>query len=249
MFSIFTRGAILSFGMLFAVHAHAGIVLNATRVIYEASDKEVSLGVHNTGTGEILAQSWMETVPPTPEGVSLPFVITPALARMAGNGRQLLRIIYAGSGLPQDRESVLWINVQEIPQQANENALQIAIRQRLKVFFRPQGLTGDPLKATEALQWQRVEGGQLEVNNPTPYHVSMIKLDVRQGGTALLEEESRMLAPMQRIRLPLKESSNGSVELKFTSINDFGAQASFKAQVESSRPSQAHRIEPRPDSD
>jgi P pilus assembly chaperone PapD len=246
MLFILTRAAILSLGMLLATQAQAGIVLNATRVIYNAKDKEVSLAVHNTGTGEILAQSWLETDPPTAVA-ALPFVITPGLARMAGDGKQLLRIIYSGGGMPDDRESVLWINVQEIPQEANQNALQIAIRQRLKVFFRPRGLEGDPLKATESLQWQLVDGHYLEVNNPTPYHVSMVKLDLRQVGVSLLAEESRMLAPMQRIRLPLTQLSRGPADFNFISINDFGAQQAYRAVVLREQTTQASHMDSRPD--
>lgn len=231
--------------MTLAVQAHAGIVLNTTRLIYPGQDKEVSLLVHNTGTGDILAQSWLEGDIQKPSTASLPFAITPALARMAGNAKQLIRVIYAGEGMADDRESVLWLNVQEIPQSPGENELQIAIRQRIKVFYRPQGLAGDPLKAAQALQW-RVLDGQLEVNNPGPYHVSMIKLAASQRGRELFQEDSRMLAPLQRVRLPLSQTRDGAVELKFISINDFGAQELYHASVSGEQVSQASRIEPPP---
>jgi P pilus assembly chaperone PapD len=230
-----------------AAHAQAGIVLNTTRVIYPATDKEISLQVHNTGAGEILAQSWLETDGENVSSDTPPFAITPALARMQSNARQLIRIIYSGEGLPADRESVLWLNVQEIPQTATENQLQIAIRQRIKLFFRPQGFTEDPLEAAQALQWQ-LRDGQLEVSNPGPYHVSMIKLDVRQQGRVLIQQDSRMLAPRQRLRLPLKQTIKaGPVELAFISINDFGAQESYRANVLGDRTAKARKLESRPD--
>ncbi|RMS19883.1 Pili assembly chaperone: pili assembly chaperone, partial [Pseudomonas coronafaciens pv. garcae] len=148
-----SRCVILTVLLLSVVSAQAGIVLNTTRVIYQGNEKEVSLGVHNSGSGEILLQSWLES--PTPESAHqesashVPFIVTPPLTRMAGGGRQLVRIIYSGADMPTDRESVLWLNVQEIPQAAAVNTLQIAIRQRIKVFFRPDGLVGDPQQAPE----------------------------------------------------------------------------------------------------
>lgn len=227
--------------------AQAGIVLNTTRVIFQGADKEAGLTVHNTGTSDILAQSWLETEDGSGAAGGLPFAITPALARMSGDGKQLIRIIYAGEGLPTDRESVFWINVQEIPQTANENELQIAIRQRIKLFYRPRGLVADPLKAAGALQWQ-LRDGALEVTNPGPYHVSMIKLQARQHGQVMLEEDSRMLAPGHRLRLPLKSpGASSALDLAFISINDFGAQEPWHARVSGERYSQASKTEQRPD--
>lgn len=228
--------------MTLSVQAHAGIVLSTTRVIYPATDKEVSLQVHNTGTAEILAQSWLEADSATPSPSPL-FAITPSLARMAGNARQLIRIIYSGEGLASDRESVLWLNVQEIPQTGRENELQIAIRQRIKLFYRPQGLTEDPLKAAQSLQWQ-LSNGQLEVFNPGPYHVSMIKLSATHQGRVVFQEDSRMLAPKARVQLPLKPlGGNAPLDLAFISINDFGAQEPYRAKVSGDRSIQASKAD------
>jgi P pilus assembly chaperone PapD len=250
MFSTLFRSSafwICSGLMGMAAQAHAGIVLNTTRLIYPASNKEVSLIVHNTGTTDILAQSWLEGGTDSVSPDTPPFAVTPPLARMAGDAKQLIRVMYSGEGLATDRESVLWLNVQEIPQSASENELQIAVRQRIKVFYRPQGLIEDPLKAAQALQW-RVSGGYVEVTNPGPYHVSMIKLEARRNGHAMFQEDSRMLAPRQRIQLPLSSSAlGGPLELSFISINDFGAQESYHARVSSERVTQASKAEPHPD--
>ncbi|MBA1229523.1 molecular chaperone [Pseudomonas viridiflava] len=215
----------------------AGIVLNTTRVIYQGADKEASLGVQNSGSGEILLQSWLEApdaaTPDTAQKkTGLPFIVTPALARMSGGGRQLLRIIHSGTGLPADRESVLWLNVQEIPQTAAENTLQIAIRQRIKVFFRPQGLEGDALQAPEKLRWTWGGGDVLNVENPGPYHVSMLRVSARQSGTERVSLDRQMLAPHQRLSLPLLRKGNaGPLELSFLSINDFGGQVPYQARL------------------
>lgn len=246
MFATFLRYSAVWFGLTLGACAQAGVVINTTRVIYPGADKEVSFVVHNSGTAEILAQSWLE--PDAGErqvAASLPFAITPGLARMAGNGRQLIRVMYAGEGMPTDRESVMWLNVQEIPQTAKENELQIAIRQRIKLFYRPPGLGGDPLKAPEGLQWQ-VREGHLEVSNPGLYHVSMIRLGVQQQGATLLQTESRMLSPGQLVRFALAPvSGHQPLELSFISINDFGAQETYRARLSGTQPVRAEKVEAR----
>jgi P pilus assembly chaperone PapD len=245
MFSFFYRSVALLAGAMLAAQVQAGIVLNTTRVIYGAQDKEVSFGVHNTGSSEILLQSWLESAVPDSDPASLPFVVLPGLARMPGDGKQLLRIIHAGSDMPQDRESVLWLNVQEIPQVAAENALQVAIRQRIKVFFRPRDLPGNAADAPGALRW-RVAEGVLHIENPEPYHVSMVQISTRQGASELLSKDSQMIAPKQSLRLPLeRRMGEGPIRLSFISINDFGAQVPYRATLTGDRAAQASKAEPR----
>jgi len=262
----FSRCVALIAMALYLPSAQAGIVLNTTRVIYQGSDKEASLGVQNTGTGEILLQSWLEAGLPRvneldsstsnrsaedkqlllKDASDLSFIVTPALARMPGGGRQLLRIIHSGANLPADRESVLWLNVQEIPQTAAENTLQVAIRQRIKVFFRPKGLQGDPLQAPEKLQWKLLAGDVLRVYNTGPYHVSMLKITAQQRGRELATLDSGMLAPHQQLSLALAHRADEvPVELSFISINDFGGQVRYSATLSGSDTGYARKTEPR----
>lgn len=246
MFSNFFRLAALVGALLWVAGAQAGIVLNTTRVIYQGNDKEASFGVHNSGTGEILLQTWLEPRTDGAVEVKPPFVVTPPLARMPGNGRQLLRVIYAGAGLPTDRESVFWLNVQEIPQAAAENTLQIAVRQRIKVFFRPAGLRGDPLQAPEQLQWRLSGSNALAVKNPGPYHVSMLKVIARHAGTELVNLDARMIAPGETVHLAFKgKAGNAPLELSFNSINDFGGQVPYRATLKNGVEVLAEKTRPR----
>jgi P pilus assembly chaperone PapD len=229
---------------LLSTSAQAGIVINTTRVIYPAEDKEVSFGVHNTGNAEILIQSWLEPGTEQTDPNKLPFVITPAMARLPGDGRQLVRIIYAGTDMPQDRESVLWLNVQEIPQATGENALQVAIRQRMKLFFRPKGINGDAAEAPENLRWSLAAANVLQVDNPGPFHVSMVGIAARRGSTQLLSKDSQMIAPGQSLQLPLSSPGEGAA-LSFISINDFGGQVAYHATLKTGDIAQAVKTQPR----
>ncbi|KPX41200.1 Pili assembly chaperone [Pseudomonas syringae pv. helianthi] len=250
MFPDFFRCTVLVAMVCWASFVQAGIVLNTTRVIYQGNEKEASLSVQNSGGGEILLQSWLES--PAGAGTNkntaqpVPFIVTPALARMAGGGRQLLRIIHSGTDMPTDRESVLWLNVQEIPQAAAENTLQIAIRQRIKVFFRPDGLPGDPQQAPETLNWQLADNATVQVDNPGPYHVSMLKVSIQQHDTELASLDSQMLAPYQRLRIPLRRTPGSApLMLSFVSINDFGGQVSYHATLADQEPGYARKALPR----
>src|SRR5690606_20062113 len=78
--------------------------------------------------------------------------------RLAPGEEALVRTIYAGQGLPGDRESLFWINIQEIPPRSEAaNALQVAIRTRIQLLYRPPGLQTTLDEAARALQW-RIDG-------------------------------------------------------------------------------------------
>ncbi|MDH4582252.1 molecular chaperone [Pseudomonas sp. BN415] len=215
--------------LMLASHAYAGISLNATRIVFNSPNKEASITVRNSGQ-EVLIQSWLDSgndseTPP-------PFAVAPPLARVPANDQQLLRILYEGSGLPTDRESVVWLNVQEIPQSsAGDNKLQLAVRQRIKVFFRPAGLAGEASQAPEELQWQLVSQAgktELRVRNPGKYHVSMS--DLKLGSEVAVE--STMVAPGEEKAFPIKRAvPAGTIDLTFSSINDYGAQVPYSARL------------------
>src|SRR3546814_21034514 len=94
--------------------------------------------------------------------------ITPPLMRLGPGEEALVRTIYAGQGLPADRESLFWIIIQEIPPSSDAaNALQVAIRTRIKLFYRPPQPKTTLAEAARALQW-RISRQALPVPNPGP---------------------------------------------------------------------------------
>ncbi|HCT05181.1 MULTISPECIES: molecular chaperone [unclassified Pseudomonas] len=216
-------------GMLMAAQATASISLNATRIVFEGDHKEANITVRN-GNQDVLIQSWVDRNDAS--GSRAPFAVTPPLARVFAKEQQLLRILYEGSGMPTDRESVVWLNVQEIPKASTtENTLQLAIRQRIKIFFRPAGLPGSALQAPAQLEWTLVRHGTqtlLIVKNPTLYHVSMADISVQDH----LASDSTMVAPGEEKQFPLKGlTASGTLPLSFLSINDYGAQTPYTATL------------------
>jgi P pilus assembly chaperone PapD len=219
--------------LVMASNALAGISLSSTRIIFNSAHKEASVTVRNANQ-DVLIQSWIDT--DGPADAPIPFAVTPPLAKVPANEQQLLRILYEGSDMPNDRESVFWLNVQEIPQAASgKNTLQLAVRQRIKVFFRPAGLTGEARQAPETLQWRLMSAGgktELKVRNPSPYHVSMSDVTLGESSNAVVAVDSTMVAPGEEKVFPLEHLHPAtSVALSFSSINDYGAQVPYAARL------------------
>nr|WP_174507003.1 fimbria/pilus periplasmic chaperone [Acinetobacter sp. Marseille-Q1620] len=221
-------------GTLIAINfaAEAAIIVNGTRVIYPANKKDVTVQVKNDGTKPSLMQVWMDNgdASITPDKSDVPFVITPPVSRVDPKTGQSISIAYLNNAnLPKDRESIFWLNILDVPakpQNSKENQdatnyLQLSIRSRIKVFYRPEDLKGNPLDAPSALQWKQ-SGTQLNVNNPTPYYVSFSSIKaVSNTGTATeLAAKGLMLAPYQSQNIELNHST--TKKLSLISINDYG---------------------------
>ncbi|WP_419736913.1 molecular chaperone [Pseudomonas sp. COR18] len=209
-------------------HAQAGIVLNSTRLVYPAQDREAVLSVSNRNKSTILLQSWLEADDAT--AADLPFAVVPALVPLSGGGRQTVRIIHSGADMPTDRESLFWLNVQEIPQASEqENTLQIGIRQRIKVFYRPRQLMADPELAPRQVRWRLKPGGVLVASNPGPFHVTLVDIELFGGERRLLHHRNSMLAPGQAREFSLPVSvTPQQARLSFKSINDHGAVVAYR---------------------
>ncbi|MTD29412.1 fimbria/pilus periplasmic chaperone [Erwinia sorbitola] len=204
--------------ILFASHAQAGVALGATRVIYPAEQKQVSLGMSsNDDKDTFLIQSWIENDDGKKEGR---FVITPPLFVMKGKKENTLRIIDAtNNSLAKDRESLFWVNVKAIPSlekaQQKENTLQLAITSRIKMFYRPGNLNIAPDQAPEKITFKR-SANQLVLTNPTPYFLTVTEL---KAGSRTLD--SVMVPPLETATVKLP--NNAGSEITYRTINDYGA--------------------------
>lgn len=195
----------------------AGVIVGGTRVIYDGSKREVSLSVKNPEkTAPYLIQSWIEkeTQPGTGKA---PFVITPPLFRLDAGQENLLRIIRTGEDhLPEDRETVFWLNIKSIPssEKSDKNQLQITVRTRIKLFYRPASLKDKKAEeAYKSLVLNRTNN-ILQIKNPTPFYISFYSLKI--DGKEI--KEAPMIAPGATQHYQV----NGSGNATWQAINDFG---------------------------
>jgi chaperone protein EcpD len=214
--------------------AYAGITINGTRVVYPADQREVSLSMVNDGKEARLVQAWVDSgdASERAESSKAPFLITPPMSRVDPGKGQTLRIMFTGANnLPQDHETVYWLNILEIPPKpkagsdAAENYLQLAVRSRIKLFYRPKGLQGSPDTAPDQVTWHVVSAGKgytAECTNDTPFNVSFSDLSFK--GTPQQESISKggMCPAKGKGTFPVTGSPDTSNKLVVTVINDYG---------------------------
>lgn len=221
----------LALAGLVMADAWAGVVMSGTRFVYDAGAKEITVKVSNVGKDPVLVQSWIDDgdAKSTPELSKAPFSLTPPIARIDATKSQTLRISYLQQPLPADRESVFWLNVLEVPSVAKaaseENRLELAIRYRLKVFYRPSGLPGNAEDAAKKLVWTASADGKLRAANNTPYYVTLNSLTVSSGKSEA-KPPLKSIAPFStadfEVAGALRADSRNGWQVSYTYINDWG---------------------------
>ncbi|MNV56638.1 Chaperone protein EcpD precursor [compost metagenome] len=194
-------------------------------MILGEKDREASIPVKNTSTSPYVVQTWIDAG----EGQNkTPLLVTPPLSRLDPGMENILRIMRVAGDLPADRESVFWLNVKEIPERSKEeNVLQIAVRSRIKLFYRPARLAGKPEESRAQLQWVvspglEGRGAVLRVANPSAYHVTFTALDINDGQQKI---NADMVPPFGEASYPLTAvKTPEAIRVSFTTLNDYGGE-------------------------
>lgn len=220
---------------LCGIAAHAGIQVGGTRVVFDAKVdvRDASVAVRNKGETPYVIQIFVDDGNGNTR--RMPFAVTPPLFRLDGGKEQRVSVRYVkrGAGLPQDVESVYWLNVKEIPptekRNADINTLKIAVLTRIKLFYRPASLAGSAADAPSRLKWSVVpnpigQGVALKVSNPSAYHVTFSTIEIQAAQNASVNAD--MVNPKGELIVPIPPkavSQVGPVKFSYTTINDYGA--------------------------
>jgi chaperone protein EcpD len=227
-----------------APYTVAGVVVEGTRVVYPAAKREVTINIRNPGDTPSLVQAWLDAGDPhaKPGESKVPFVLTPPLFRLDPTKVQSLRLVYTHDPQPENRESLFWLNVLDIPPRAAANPdvpnqLDLAFKHRMKVFFRPAGLAGSAADAPARLTWKLLsKDGKLvaiEASNPTAYHVSLIQVTATAGGHPVIVKAD-MVDPFASRSFDLPDpvaAPNGTVALEYSFVNDYGGNVKATASA------------------
>ncbi|WP_124642719.1 molecular chaperone [Aquitalea sp. FJL05] len=222
--------------------ASADTSINGTRIIYPADKREITFTINNNGKKASLVQSWVDEGNPkdTPDNTTAPFILTPPISVISPEKSQNIRVRYtAEKKLPEEKESLFWVNVLEIPQNIDApNQLRIGLRTRIKFFFRPNNLTIKPENATEKLNWQveKKNGKWVAIiKNNSPYYITFSVINIKTkdiNSTVELAPQNSMLAPNSDTEYELKSSKSELKQgINFSIINDYGGQSSFTANT------------------
>lgn len=202
--------------------ALAAFTVSGTRFIYGEGKKNISFDVTNNANDTYGGQVWVDNVS---EGSGVYMVPTPPFFKVSPKQKQIVRIMKTdGGALPSDRESLFWLNIQEIPPKpkTDGNVLSVAINTRVKLFYRPKALMAGRKGAEKKIEVIR-RNGTTYLKNPTPYYFAVAKVKVNGKDVVLKSDEEQKLA----ILAPSGEVAVSQVpvtakNISVDTINDWG---------------------------
>ncbi|XOQ04105.1 MAG: molecular chaperone [Hafnia paralvei] len=207
-------------------NSSATVQLGANRLIYDAKKSDVSMVLKNSEDRAYLIQSWVDAKGNSQlENSKLPFVISPPLFKIQPKSENVVQVIYPGSGLPADRESLVWLNIKVIPsmtleEQRQKNKVVVAVNYRVKLFYRPDGLQGSSSDATSKLHWKKTGSDKLTAINDSAYYVTMNKIAFNGKSVPIsVTTNNSLVAPHSTTDFDIKDT--GKIEVKWSSVNDF----------------------------
>lgn len=225
----FSRGLyciLVGYSIFISMAAHSAVTLDRTRIIFPGTEKSINITISNDNPEEAyLAQSWIEDL----QGNKLTkgaILATPPLQRIEPNSYSLVRLSTTPElhKLPQDRESVFYFNLREVPPKSTDgNTLQIALQSRVKLFYRPNSILSEAeTKWTHKVTLTKTAQGY-RVNNITPFNLTIIGF----GNSKACAEKN----PFDVVMVPPKSTHDIASSILSTSyltyINDYGGKPSL----------------------
>ncbi|SFN54905.1 fimbrial chaperone protein [Izhakiella capsodis] len=207
-----------------ATLCQASVVLNGTRVIVDSPKNEKTLQFTNVGDQPALIQI---------QAINLnnhsapPFVALPQIFRISPQAGQTVKLKVTESNLPQDRESLFYLDYTEIPSlkkgQEDKNKLYLIIKNRVKVIVRPKGLNFSIDNLKSALSYH-IQGHDIVLINASPFYANIRAFALVKGNKTVPWNDAVTLAPFSEQRITLQSrSSLSGYALNAILINDFGA--------------------------
>ncbi len=128
--------------LLMQAHAvRAEFSIGATQVIYEQGRRFENLLIANSGKTPVAIQMWVDDGEAGAQKSDAPFVVSPPVLLLKPGERSSLQIVHNGEPMPQEGDSLYWLNLLEVPPMApsaaSDNSVRVALHLQLKLIYRP----------------------------------------------------------------------------------------------------------------
>ncbi|MNB60045.1 Chaperone protein FocC precursor [compost metagenome] len=217
---------------LLSFSVQAAVNINMTRVIFNHGETQRTVKLVNDGDYPVVVQSWVDDGAPEkgPSQTSAPFVVLPPVLKIQPGEQRELRIMTTGAGLADDRESLFWLNIYQIPPEKKTSStgekVRLALRNQLKVLWRPKKIEVLTEKSINLLSF-RYERGIIYAVNDSSWNITLADVssgDYSTSGIVVLPHSRSMIfnsAPPAML--------NNTIN--FVVINDEGNRWGFSAVV------------------
>lgn len=222
--------------------AASGLQPSESRLVLENGATESSISFANRGKVPLLVQIWTDDGESDLKAAAkkASYYVNPPIFRVDPAGAQVVRVFLSNKNLPQDRESVSYLNALYVdpagtPPTVKNNAIAAAIkfsiRHRIKIFYRPKTLSATRDRADQPVSARMLTDDSVEIVNPSAYHVTLAGHLSLTSGTDKIDVLDGMLSPFEKRVVKLSGTPGDASEwtaLTYRVLNDFGGVNSYE---------------------
>jgi P pilus assembly chaperone PapD len=232
---VFSSALVIA-SQFFSGNALAVVNVDRTRIIFSANQTSQTLNVKNGPENPTVVQIWSDEgdLMQSPDLSKTPVFAMPPMMRLSPDEQRSIRLVLTTRhSLPEDRESLYWLNVYQIPaltQQTGsaERKIVLPLRIRLKVFVRPATLNAPKPDDVQKLRFV-VKGNQLSVENPTHWFMSL-RLQIANN----IQVNDVMVAPLSTQSITLSQPALPNEKVSYEVFDDNGNPVSYISTTRSS---------------
>ncbi|ORM62800.1 fimbrial assembly protein [Pantoea rodasii] len=226
--SVFSKTLALS-SLLLAAHAMPVVNVDRTRIIFNAGESSQTLNLKNGAEYPSVVQIWSDDgdLMQSPELSTAPIFAMPPMMKLSPDEQRAIRLVLTSrQSLPEDRESLYWLNIYQIPALTRqtggaEQKILLPLRLRLKVFIRPAALGAPQPEDVQKLRFV-VRDRQLTVENPTAWYMSL-KLRIANK----IKVNDVLVAPFAKQIIFSKETVLPNEQVSYEVIDNNGNPVDF----------------------
>ncbi|MCS4492672.1 molecular chaperone [Pantoea sp. B623] len=198
--------------------SQAAVVMNASRIVMEGRT-EKTVTFDNTSDNPFIVQVESDN------SGEPDFVAIPPVFKIKEKGGQTVKIRLLSSSLPEDKESLFFLNFTQIPgvkkSESDDNLLNVIIKSRLKIIYRPEAVNAFSAKDEGKVSYH-IQNGKLSINNQSPNVLSIRGI----SNGKLMIAENLTLKPGDSFSKDIK-GNPVSGPLHAVMINDYGTPVNF----------------------
>lgn len=197
-----------------------GLSLGDTRLIMDKGMTAAATIFSNRSETAFLTRARVTSLDhrPVPED----FIVTPPVAFCPPGKQTRFQVaLIHPENYPTDRESLFYFETHSAPGSYDEkaNTLELSYAFRIKLFYRPEGVTDNIVSASEDLEWS-LKKGILSVTNPSKLHVTILTIGVEKNHQKL---DDGILPPGVTRTFKLKHTYPDKVKVRWAAVDDFGS--------------------------
>ncbi|MBK4772202.1 MAG: molecular chaperone [Pantoea sp. Morm] len=235
--------------MCLAINAQAAVIPQQSRLFFYPGEVQIPLLLINSGDAPVLIQTWVDGGSPekSPGSKAFPFVALPGVFTLNKNEKKQIAVLRTelAAHLPNDRESLYWLNLYEISAvkkrtvQQDNDKISMALNTQLKVINRPFREVMPFAARVNAVTFLiREKQGQafIHATNGSRYFFTPGEMIIAVGGKRypVYLDGDKTLAPFSSKDYPLIGKSPlpaSHILLDYTALDDEGNPQAFSARV------------------